>query len=301
MVIGLTTLVVCLTFFLVTKDDSSRETGSLPPETTSDDGPNIFDNSLDPPDIGSSAPSGAVSGSSPLEQPSMHAEPPSDSPSIRPPFEGYVFCYGDSLTAGLNEPNSGNHTPYGPSLEEALTGEYPDPLNRFDTNAVDYRGVPGWTAVQLVEVWNRTKLGLGYFLDTAPREFVDVVIIMVGTNDVRNMDEPDATYIFEHVRALHEESLLHPKVKRTLAVEIPGGAYRSNNPTRDAAALAVNEMLLEFASVNPRVHHTPFPFPYEQDGPNWSSDRLHFSVEGNRVLGVALAPVVRKIVEEEDS
>mmetsp|Transcript_41273 Transcript_41273/g.61094 ORF Transcript_41273/g.61094 Transcript_41273/m.61094 type:complete len:376 (-) Transcript_41273:390-1517(-) len=244
--------------------------------------------------ISTTSPSSAAVTGQPTTQAAAGTSVPTTAPSGLQPFEGHIFCYGDSLTAGVSDPTSTEVFPYAPFLEEALTGIYP--TFKLLGNVVDHMGLPGYTSKQMVGALDHERFGLPGWMDRSPED-IDLLILMIGTNDVLKTDR-NATEILETVTALHEVALAHPKVKATMAIDIPPAGFRKDTPSKNGVARQVNVGLRQFASGNPRVFHQYFPFAFVEDGEDWASDRLHFSPEGHERLGNELAPVVRQIVQE---
>ena len=192
-----------------------------------------------------------------------------------------VFCYGDSLTAGTSGPNL---YPYAPFMEEALVGKAPFEIQ------VRHRGLPGWTAAQLVATADQAQTGLRSIIQVVQDPSLSLVVILAGTNDLAHTT--DAAAIFQNVIRLHEIAL-SAGVPHTLAVGIPPSGYQSMNSDAATLAASVNGMLKTWATTtNGMSRYADFPFAFEREGENWHADGLHFSEQGYRVLGQSLAPVV---------
>lgn len=207
-----------------------------------------------------------------------------------------VFCYGDSLTAGTAPPLDGLF-PYGKSLESELGNDF----------VVRWRGLPGWTAKQMIEYLDDGKVGLRAVVDGIDDPPISIVIILAGTNDIGFMTssmttEPtDVDAAIKPITSLHEACIAINKGKhntiRTLAVGIPGSAWQQMNTSASMLAADMNSSLQEFAQSfsDGRVNYTDFPFPYERND-LWSPDGLHLSPKGYDRLGRDLAPIVKGIL-----
>ena len=194
-----------------------------------------------------------------------------------------ILCYGDSLTAGT-VPLDIALRPYAPHLESSLK-------ERGHNVMVRHRGLPGWTASQMVQDANGATTGLL----TAVRGGMPLklVIILAGTNDLGYTDDP--TVISGNIQALHR--MCHGEgVPHTLAVGIPPSGYQSMNEEAASLARTVNNQLNEYCQSESRASFVPFPFDFAYDDEKWAYDGLHLSAEGYRVLGLSLAPVVEKII-----
>mmetsp|Transcript_49215 Transcript_49215/g.73367 ORF Transcript_49215/g.73367 Transcript_49215/m.73367 type:complete len:532 (-) Transcript_49215:193-1788(-) len=208
-------------------------------------------------------------------------------------FGGHVFCYGDSLTAGVSEPGNGQLTPYAPYLEEALTGTYP--TFKMVGNVVDNMGLPGWTTKKMLESLDDQRFGLNRWIELSPQD-IDVLIIMTGTNDLSTTSTAEE---IADIITLHEVALGSPKVRYTLAIDIPPSGDRLASPAKNEKARSVNKLVSDWVRLQPRVQRLFFPFVYEANGANWASDNLHFSVAGYKTLGQELAPIVRDLYKQK--
>ena len=138
---------------------------------------------------------------------------------------------------------------------------------------------------------------------------LSIVIILAGTNDIGQLTSSvgsniDAQKVVQPIIKLHKTCLNSvddnslDKNIHTIAIGIPSSEWQVMN--QDAATLCndMNKALQQFASTENRVSFIDFPFQYERGGVNWSRDGLHFSPEGYKTLGKALAPCVKQILED---
>lgn len=195
-----------------------------------------------------------------------------------------VLAYGDSLTAGV----SGSELfPYAPHLQAALS----------DNVVVEHVGLPGWTAVQMVNGMEDERVGVLW--NVQQRQKVSLVIVLAGTNDLGRSQSLNATAIANTIIRLH--TLCYKQgVPHTIMVGIPGSAYQTRNTMAASTAAAINNQLQLFASNHgPTTTYVDFPFPFERSSDLWHADGLHLSRLGYETLGKRLAPVVQQIVEHK--
>lgn len=190
-----------------------------------------------------------------------------------------VFCYGDSLTAGTAPPDPTLY-PYAPHLESSLKNVI-----------IRHRGLPGWTASQMVAVSNDATTGIAPAIKAGMP--LALVIILAGTNDLAFTN--DASIISNNIIALHQ-LCYEEGVPKTCAIGVPPSGYQSTNAKAAALAQTVNDKLKEYCESEPKATFVPFPFEYDPETGFWASDGLHLSSEGYRVLGESLAPVVERIL-----
>jgi lysophospholipase L1-like esterase len=207
-----------------------------------------------------------------------------------------IFCYGDSLTAGTSD-SPFELFPYAPHLEKMLN-EDPDAPSSKTSFVVRHRGLPGWTAKEMVRVVDGPQNGLRTIIKGIQNPSLSCVIILAGTNDVgyAMSTGDDHNSILSDVTALHE--MVWNEGIRTIAVGIPDSAYQSKVTDAKALVENVNGQLRIFCEqqANQQATFVEFPFNYQPDGENWASDGLHFSPKGYETLGRHLAEPVRKIV-----
>ena len=99
----------------------------------------------------------------------------------------FVFCYGDSLTAGYIPQESENH-PYGPALQSELNNLYRTasaviaPVLQHPPNIiVQSAGYPGMPAKAMIKNVEHEKVGACRAAEHSPKP--SVMIILAGTND----------------------------------------------------------------------------------------------------------------------
>lgn len=240
------------------------------------------------------------------------------SSSTSPITQKRIFCYGDSLTAGTTYP-SDELFPYGLHLEKELNeAMLPENVSYASASiselpvTVRWRGLPGWTATAMVDCIDDSNAGLRSVLNGTRDPSLELVIILVGTNDIGALTSsigrngggrvPDASAAAAPILRLHEACLAHEgdgeaKGVRTLAVGIPGSAWQESNPTASKLCTDMNEALRTFASGEDRVSYAHFPFPYRRGDAKWSGDGLHLSPKGYETLGKELAPFVKQILD----
>ena len=185
-----------------------------------------------------------------------------------------ILCYGDSLTAGTTGISL---FPYAPHLQSALG----------DEAKVVHHGLPGWTAWQMLESKGDERVGLQSLLR---RVEPDTVLILAGTNDLGRQFPKDV--ILANIRGLH--SLCHAHGVETVAIGIPSSSWMSTDQTANEIRETLNDELRLFCeNAEGKARFFPFPFDFVRNGSNWDSDGLHFSKEGYKQLGIALAPFLR--------
>jgi len=231
------------------------------------------------------------------------------------------------LTAGTTlDQHNGNELPlcpYAPILELALRQQHRRRNNNSKEDAHDvlvrHRGLPGWTSQQMVDDLDGPNTGLRTAIVNAknqtaavvasssalptqqqqqpPPPPLSIVILLAGTNDI-GYGLLDSEEIFENLWTLHQ-TCLDLGVPKTIAVGIPPSGYQAVNKVARRTAQDVNRMLEEQCRSTRTSTFVGFPFAYEPNGAHWSSDGLHFSQLGYKVLGEeCLAPVVKRILDE---
>jgi len=235
----------------------------------------------------------------------------------------HVVCYGDSLTAGVSPPSEQNE-PYGPYLQSELNdiqkSAEASAHVRLPPVVVTWRGIPGWTAQDMIRNANHTRLGVRPFVGFSPRT-PDVAVLLAGTNDLgRNRSTDD---IVADVVQLHE-IFFEMGIKRTVALGIPPSAWQASHPEAAAAANHVNLALEKYCNstlskaassddaqkegggngddgrdVSGLAKYVPFPIPFETNNREyWAKDGLHFTQKGYAQLGRSLAGPVEEILSE---
>ena len=200
-----------------------------------------------------------------------------------------ILCFGDSLTAGTSPPHFDTF-PYAPHLDHALQQQF----TNIDV-VVRHIGLPGWTSKDMVNEQLSERVGLRHAIQRVQGPPLSLVILLAGTNDMAY--ESNAQVTVESILKLH--SICHEeKVPHTIAIGVPPSAYQTMNADAAALNLAINEGLMEYCAQNPKsMTFVPFPFQYEHNGANWSTDGLHFSQEGYKLLGESLTPTVGQVLK----
>uniref|UniRef100_A0A7S2L5P2 SGNH hydrolase-type esterase domain-containing protein n=1 Tax=Leptocylindrus danicus TaxID=163516 RepID=A0A7S2L5P2_9STRA len=212
-----------------------------------------------------------------------------------------IFCYGDSLTAGTTPTDLVLH-PYAPHLETALNEMVVDANTNIQ---VRWKGLPGWTASNMLEYQNAPDIGLKTFLnkfasnDDSSSSQLDFVVILAGTNDIgqafasQQQDklnvEQTAQDIASSIIALHE--LAHEEGIPTLAIAIPPSGFQHAVSTANDLGDQTNAILEEWCSKK-LMGFFEFPFGWSAGDERWAPDGLHLSEEGYRQVGAFLAPMV---------
>mmetsp|Transcript_40192 Transcript_40192/g.97087 ORF Transcript_40192/g.97087 Transcript_40192/m.97087 type:complete len:294 (+) Transcript_40192:219-1100(+) len=213
-----------------------------------------------------------------------------------------IFCYGDSLTAGTCSDTPFELFPYAPHLEKLLNNNDANSEN-YRRFVVRHRGLPGWTAKEMVRVADEPQYGLRTIIKNIKDPSLSVVIILAGTNDVgyaissSSSNDDGAKSVVSDVTALHE--MVWQQGIKTIGVGIPPSGYQSM--VNDAKVVVDNvngqlRTLLSEQQTDLKTTFVEFPFEYQPNGENWSSDGLHFSPKGYEVLARHLAQPVRDVV-----
>lgn len=236
----------------------------------------------------------------------------------------FVFCYGDSLTAGYIPQESENH-PYGPALQSELNNLYRTasaviaPVLQHPPNIIvqsaGYLGMPAKAMIKNVE---HEKVGACRAAEHSPKP--SVMIILAGTNDLLRvtptLERPDDSealrndakveMILGPITTLYKAVLacslrVGGNDMMILSVGIPGSRFQLEHPVASDIAAKVNEGLNEFASnydgPGGKIVYTDFPFAYNETDSNWAPDGLHLTALGYDELGKRLAPVVKNVLD----
>lgn len=196
--------------------------------------------------------------------------------------EHRVLAYGDSLTAGTSGMGL---FPYAPHLEKGLQ-------ERGQKAIVRHRGLPGWTAANMLNELDDQNAGLRSAIRAVRDPPLSLVVILAGTNDMGFGSSVEA--ITKNLLRLHDVCY-QEGVPRTIAIGVPPSGYQSVNVEAANMAKTINSNLQTFCAENAdKATYHPFPFEYVQNGGNWFEDSLHFSQQGYQVLGKSLVPVVDK-------
>ena len=203
-----------------------------------------------------------------------------------------VFCFGDSLTTGTSPPLNDDF-PFAQCLEKKLRS---NPV--FGSALVRWKGLPGWTASAL-----ERDGGLLGNIDQIQASVgkLDLVIILAGTTDLAY--ETDSEVILDAITRIHGSA--HSRGVKTIAVSIPPSGWQLQSESTRMLAETVNSKLQSWTNdsgLNPQASMVTFvPFPikqFDRSSGLWSSDGLHFSPEGYKYIGEALATTVSNILSE---
>mmetsp|Transcript_32072 Transcript_32072/g.77557 ORF Transcript_32072/g.77557 Transcript_32072/m.77557 type:complete len:330 (+) Transcript_32072:150-1139(+) len=230
-----------------------------------------------------------------------------------------IFCYGDSLTFGM-VPGSKEPFPYALYLQRELnylfdstssaSKEVEPTLTEAELQTkqpatiVQHLGLPGWTATSMLNHINDKEVGLCNIIYENPT--LSLMIILAGTNDIGQMSNTSkdaARSIVQSIVGLHQSAFECAKDAKnynfhTVAMSIPGAAFEEAMPVLSELSSYVNESVKQFATESDgKVTYIEFPFPYDEDDEKWSEDGIHLSQEGYNMLGKALAPQVKVILE----
>lgn len=219
-----------------------------------------------------------------------------------------ILAYGDSYTAGWHD-NGNAMTPYAPFLEKQLQELFDNDNNdsREDIRViVRHRGLSGWTAKDMVQIANKSNIGLGAILDDAQQSIsnnknegatpvtlvtpvtqdkenhcISVCIIIVGTNDIGMMGQSQESQkdIYDHIINLH--NVANQKGVYTISVDIPPTPYPKES------TVSINNRLSDLSAENEMRVHVKFPVSSKTE--LWDSDGLHMTSEGYKHLGTNLA------------
>mmetsp|Transcript_10874 Transcript_10874/g.20402 ORF Transcript_10874/g.20402 Transcript_10874/m.20402 type:complete len:465 (-) Transcript_10874:182-1576(-) len=204
--------------------------------------------------------------------------------NFRPKADLRVLCYGDSNTAGFCSKGA-KFEPYARSLEKTL-------LAAGIVCEVSHAGLSGLTAADMADKMDDSAIkdicrkehpGLRKLI----RELKpDLVIIMVGTNDIGLKAQP--LQILQSVFRLHD--VCHHDGIPTIAIAPPSGTQGPGRQCRDQFAM----MLKQYATSNPHVATFRDAEELLPRGPlgYWEPDVIHLSPTGSQALGQQLGPIV---------
>mmetsp|Transcript_45159 Transcript_45159/g.107452 ORF Transcript_45159/g.107452 Transcript_45159/m.107452 type:complete len:236 (+) Transcript_45159:75-782(+) len=205
-----------------------------------------------------------------------------------------VLCYGDSNTAGFHSAGRG-YEPYANTLavELARLG--------FDDCKVRHDGLSGLTAETMASQISSPKIldiagcshtGLSVHLESEAKP--DLVILMVGTNDLLYGQSPEQT--MKNVIRLHK--MCHSKGVATIALAPPQVLFGGLRQKRNRLASLLKEWSQRQSS-NEVIHYADAEdlVPRNPSG-LWEPDQFHFSAHGSRELGRRLAEQLAKMWQE---
>jgi lysophospholipase L1-like esterase len=243
-----------------------------------------------------------------------------------------VFCYGDSLTAGMTRPSNDLY-PYATYLQQTSLPKEGSNASSFDFE-VDHVGLPGWTSNELLDILcnedecpqNQTKDNTVLFsrMDDEQREAIrtkilqqqsvstssssywDIFIYLAGTNDIprqtRSVDDIVTSIMNVHIWA-HTKA----NIPYTIAISIPPSLYQNRVKLAEDRVNEINTKLRQSIqeyntnTTNNKssqydqkaiILFVEFPFKYENDSNLWASDGLHFTQLGYQTLGEYLASTI---------
>jgi lysophospholipase L1-like esterase len=199
-----------------------------------------------------------------------------------------IFCYGDSLTAGVAPPTQA-FFPYAEALQKSLT-DNAEKNGKQITFEVEHAGFPGWTAKelkdQLISDGKNNNVRPKLLLrdpEKSEASYYDILIYLAGTNAWAH-----------HVA----------RIPFTIAVSVPPSEFQLHNSNAAARAATINKDLRKVIRRNfPRFSSSavstlwaPFPIPFNGgDSSNkewWATDGLHLSQLGYQRLGDYLALMI---------
>jgi lysophospholipase L1-like esterase len=239
-----------------------------------------------------------------------------------------IFCYGDSLTAGISPPSRDLY-PYSTFLRSSLEKNDKNQALKFE---VDHAGFPGWMTHELLALVCREdeecthslqKVDPSQFRSSTASDtvrnkllqrdlnnsnpdaaFHDVLIYLAGTNDLGRSERSEKD-IAVSILDLHKWAHSVAKISITIALAIPPSAYQRRVPQASEKATRINRQLqsqisqLMTSSASSQAIFLRFPFQYNHDGADndlWSLDGLHFSQLGYERLGGYLASQIQDLL-----
>jgi len=207
--------------------------------------------------------------------------------------EKKIFCYGDSLTAGTTPGREPHLFPYASPLEQNLKT-----IDSEMSVMVRWRGLPGWSASEMVNQQDVDGVGLRHALSN---KGINLAVILAGTNDLGHVFQSQmdvdraAGEISKSVTLLHK--VAHKEGVQTLAISIPDSGFQSQVPIAKKIAMKANENIEEWCLENCSMcSYLKFPFGWNADDSRWADDGLHFSEKGYFEIARAIAPTIYTIV-----
>mmetsp|Transcript_124757 Transcript_124757/g.216313 ORF Transcript_124757/g.216313 Transcript_124757/m.216313 type:complete len:691 (+) Transcript_124757:81-2153(+) len=201
-----------------------------------------------------------------------------------------ILCYGDSLTAGFCA-NGLRYEPYGDTLSESL--------NMGGASCeVGVCGLVGHTAETMItelshasvrDIVGRPGKGLVRILEEDRP--IDLVVLMVGTNDLGKGTHPQD--IADDICALHTEC--HARGVPTISLAPPTGismqrGWARSNREQLADILSVRIGARVGAADGVLAHFDAEELlPRSHGNKHWEPDEIHFSAAGSIELGKLLA------------
>lgn len=223
-----------------------------------------------------------------------------------------LLCYGASRTGGHSDYGT-IHCPWAPDLGDALGSSLcsqATAIGLCGQTARDLAAAASAAAAATAadpqddpksRAWIRDGCGhtapnLIDFLDerAAAGDPIDVVLIMLGTNDVGwGLAAED---VAANVIRLH--TLCHDRGLHTVVLPLPDSAAYHRHPAACARRMEINKALAEFAAAaDPdRCHFAAaleHGFPYDCTSDDWDFDGLHFTRAGYERFGRLVADTIR--------
>lgn len=223
-----------------------------------------------------------------------------------------ILAYGDSLTAGYYD-RGRRFAPYGQVALQHLSQHFPMEFWVC--------GLSSLTAQTLARKFDssvirdgvgRKGMGLQAILDS--HGSFDLVLIMLGTNDVADFDTdlPSVVSqrIFEDIKRLHV--LCHQRGIPTVALSVPENKFLHLKPPEEdylECWHTVNKLLAEWSSSEEASGHVLrfidtskiLPWSKQPDCIHlWEKDGLHFAPPGSEHLGVEIAAKLSDLLCSEN-
>jgi lysophospholipase L1-like esterase len=216
-----------------------------------------------------------------------------------------IFCYGDSLTAGVAPPTRALF-PYAETLKKSLVDKAKSDGKQISFE-VEHTGFPGWTALELEnQLKSSTKNEVQTTLlqrdpNKPDSSYFDILIYLAGTNDLGREETEQS--IATAVLNVHAWAHHIARIPFTIAIPIPPSSFQSRQPQFGQRAAKVNKSLQavvrknfpHFSTTSACTLWAPFPIPLDGGDNNkeaWASDGLHLSQSGYQQLGEYLASVI---------
>jgi len=196
-----------------------------------------------------------------------------------------ILCFGDSLTHGMLVNGEDWHQvhPYALKLNELIRKKFKTEGKENATTVIE-AGISGELASHMVHrlpaVMKKISEGT--------RPDISVVVILAGTNDLGSRHS--AKQVLEDVLTLHEYAKKHKKNSDstqtfTIALSMPQLRWSINQEDR----IEVNRGLKDYVQNTNSSFFISLEEPFDQKQPEnvkfWSTDMVHFSIEGYDKIG----------------
>ena len=186
-----------------------------------------------------------------------------------------IVCYGDSNTYGWDpRPFSGNHYDH----------PWPELLRDMTEYNVINKGEPG----RMVP-WRKEHLD--WFCRGISLAAPDMLIIMLGTNDILNMYDPSGKDIAENMDNFVSYIIENRLAERILLLSCPKVEVYDRPYMEGLADLS--DRYRKIAS----CRSIYFADPFSWDIP-LAFDGIHFSEEGHRIFAEKILPALRETADE---